>query len=681
RDELIKKFGKCPTCEGLPKEDQKKPIYKCPDCGIPTHCSEEHYKQNLIEHKLHTCEMLKEFNEDTHDLMSGRKMPELEFPSSQSLDEEVNLLNWDTFLYTRGFPSIDHARSLRHVSKLLTYPITIGSVLHQNGPYTLRNRLTNEGLKSLIALRTTLHPKQTSVDIKTLQPAETVRIFIIGARAEAQLPLHLYTQLSYLFPTIALHIHFIGPESILPGNESHTTHFNHYLSFTWKNSFYHDYHDSISPFDPYCDIFFLFHPGIYQNNGKELWEKTIKKLLKTKCAILITGFNENDMKNEIQIIEEDDTFEFDWILEPGENEFKSLRRDIDIKDVRIGVYPNWGIFGIRGKRYDIRQYEEDDGRLTLPIIAKLAKFTLTKTRECLFILIQHNLVYWAESREGQRIGIYYSIEKDEILTRLNFGIYIKNANEWIESKHASELVKYILLNGKVTFAGLVEEMKINKKSNKKYYVLPVNFADSKSARDKATEAEQRELAKVTNFIPTKKQMAEAKAKLAANLDTDDVATGSKRKLNMDNFDRPAKQLKGEITIDDNQYYRVNYEKFNVKARNKRFSKFVRNLINHSAGMIMKYILDIADCDKASDIESCSISLQKIIKNIPESKDEIFAQQMKTERGKTVNRESLIKQYLDCLIEDDANILCKKDENMGGMYFVKYNALCESLKQQ
>lgn len=363
RGELIRKFGKCPVCEGLAKENQKRPSYECPDCGIPTHCSEEHYKHNLIEHKLHTCKMLREFNEDMHDLMSGRKMKEFEFPSSQPLDEEVNLLNWDTYLYTRGFPSIDQDRSLRHVSKLLTYPITIGSVLHQNGPYTLRNRLTNEGLKSLTALRTTLHPKQTSVDIKTLRPAETVRIFIVGARAEAQMPLHIYTQLSYLFPTITFHLHFVGPESLLHGTEPHTTHFNHYLSFTWKNSLYHNYHDTIHPFDPYCDVFFLFNPGIGRYNGKELWEKTIKQLLKTKCAIFITGFDENDMKNEIQTIEEDETFEFDWILEPGENEFKSLRRDIDTEDVRIGVYPNWGIFGIRGKRYDVRHYDEEEGAI------------------------------------------------------------------------------------------------------------------------------------------------------------------------------------------------------------------------------------------------------------------------------------------------------------------------------
>jgi splicing suppressor protein 51 len=58
--------------------------------------------------------------------------------------------NWDVFLYTRGFPSVNTERSRRHVSKLLTYPMSIGSVLHENSPYTLRNRrLLPEGLRSL----------------------------------------------------------------------------------------------------------------------------------------------------------------------------------------------------------------------------------------------------------------------------------------------------------------------------------------------------------------------------------------------------------------------------------------------------------------------------------------------------------------------------------------------------
>lgn len=69
----------------------------------------------------------------------------------QPYEEAVSFGNWDVFLYTRGFPSIETERARRHVSKLLTYPVTIGSVLHDNSPYTLRNqRLLPEGLRSLM---------------------------------------------------------------------------------------------------------------------------------------------------------------------------------------------------------------------------------------------------------------------------------------------------------------------------------------------------------------------------------------------------------------------------------------------------------------------------------------------------------------------------------------------------
>jgi len=45
---------------------------------------------------------------------------------------------------------MDTERSRRHASKLLTYPVTIGSVIHQYSPLTLANqRLTPEGSRSL----------------------------------------------------------------------------------------------------------------------------------------------------------------------------------------------------------------------------------------------------------------------------------------------------------------------------------------------------------------------------------------------------------------------------------------------------------------------------------------------------------------------------------------------------
>ncbi|CAI2179211.1 3301_t:CDS:10 [Funneliformis geosporum] len=337
------------------------------------------------------------------------------------------------------------------------------------------------------------------------------------------------------------------------------------------------------------------------------------------------------------------------------------------------------------------------GRLPLVSISKFSKQNLSKTRECLFVLIQHNLVYWAETREGSRNSIHYSIEQSEILARLNFGIYVKYANEWARHRGADEITHYMLLTGKGTFTGFIEDRNISKRTNKykelketfnkmveKRYLTTVKITDSKSAQDKASEAEQRELAKVTNFIPTKKQMAEVKAKLAAVADDDNVSTGSKRKINfenIENIERPTKQQKGDDSADENQFFRVNYDKFNAKSRNRQIVEFVKTRINQSASIITKVILDIADDEKPSDIESRAISAQRIIRSVPVEKTDLFNQQMQSAR-RGVTREILIKQYLDYLMEnDDANILRKKDENTGGNYTIRYHEVCESLKKE
>jgi len=124
--------------------------FECPDCGIPVSCSEEHWVDDYESH-LEICDTLREINEDDHDLRSGRFFPEFEYPGDQIEEAMVNMTNWDTFLFSREFRAINDERSLRQATRLLTYPVTIGSVLHELSPYSIKKdgRLTVEGLKSL----------------------------------------------------------------------------------------------------------------------------------------------------------------------------------------------------------------------------------------------------------------------------------------------------------------------------------------------------------------------------------------------------------------------------------------------------------------------------------------------------------------------------------------------------
>ncbi|KAI9771417.1 MAG: translational activator for mitochondrial COX1 [Candelina submexicana] len=365
--------------------------FECPDCGIPVYCSEDHWADDYESH-LEICDTLRQINEDDHDLRSGRFFPEFEYPDMQMEEALVNMTNWDTLLYTREFTAIDADRSMRQATRLLTYPVTIGSVLHELSPYNIRSggRLTTEGLKSLSgeskslkprnsslvnvseALRYTLHPPRTGagMDIKGIRPKPPpVRIFILGARAESSLPREVWVQLPFMFPPrAAFHLIFIGPESMV--NRDHefplpertpTNPFgavvegriNHQLKISTFVEYYHTLHKAghFAPYDPYFDCFVLFHPGLGHPASSHEWEETLPQLLETKVPILITGYTQWDMQRDLKWVEEKMAGEVDVLMEPGENRFRSLRwdlNDLDPQDISCG---NWGIWAFRGKRY------------------------------------------------------------------------------------------------------------------------------------------------------------------------------------------------------------------------------------------------------------------------------------------------------------------------------------------
>jgi mitochondrial splicing suppressor protein 51 len=124
--------------------------FECPDCGIATYCTEEHWADDYEAH-LEICDTLRQINEDDHDLRSGRWFPEFDYAGPQIDEILVNMTSWDTYLYTRGFEAINDERGMRQATRLLTYPLTVGSILHELSPYNIRagGRLTTEGLKSL----------------------------------------------------------------------------------------------------------------------------------------------------------------------------------------------------------------------------------------------------------------------------------------------------------------------------------------------------------------------------------------------------------------------------------------------------------------------------------------------------------------------------------------------------
>ncbi|KAF1914680.1 zinc-finger of mitochondrial splicing suppressor 51-domain-containing protein [Ampelomyces quisqualis] len=354
--------------------------FECPDCGIPVYCCEDHWADDYEAH-LEVCDVLRQSNEDDHDLRSGRYFKEFLFAAPQIEEILTNMTSWDTYLYTRDFDALNEDREMRQATKLLTYPMTIGSILNELSPYTLRknSRMTPEGLKSFTALRHTLHPPRTGggdtwKTVKLAPPS--VRLFILGARAESSLPRETWMQFAYLFHRVAFSIHFIGPESMMNREKElplpERTSLNPFgaviedrISNAMKIStfveYYHTLHKSgiFHPFDPYFDCFVAFQPGFGNPASMHEWEETLPLLLETKCPIIATGYSPWDMQQDIEFLNKRFANEMDELLRPGENLFRSLRWDLNDLDPHDATCSNWGVYAFRGKRYETTKKEEE----------------------------------------------------------------------------------------------------------------------------------------------------------------------------------------------------------------------------------------------------------------------------------------------------------------------------------
>jgi mitochondrial splicing suppressor protein 51 len=231
----------------------------------------------------------------------------------------------------------------------------------------------------IIALRYNLHPPKSGrgIRIDQLRPeAPPVRIFVLGARAESSLPRATWIQLAHLFPESSFHIIFIGPESMAnrddefplpertPSNPWGTVvedRVYYKMKFSTIVDYYHTIHKTgyFAPHDPYFDCFVLFHPGLGHPASSHEWEETLPLLLETKVPIISTGYTQFDLERDVEWVKKKSAGEFDVLLEPGENKFRSLRwdlNDMDPQDVSCG---NWGVWAFRGKRYVLVPYNPD----------------------------------------------------------------------------------------------------------------------------------------------------------------------------------------------------------------------------------------------------------------------------------------------------------------------------------
>jgi mitochondrial splicing suppressor protein 51 len=158
------------------------------------------------------------------------------------------------------------------------------------------------------------------------------------------------------------------------GIPSYTVPYTPQLTITGMQCNYHEVHAQFQEtFDPYTDLFFMFSPGfgfpsptsmsdvtgepLLQIESPTEWGPVLPLLLATKCPIFVTGFSPTDVERDIKSMSlaPGVAGEFDWVITPGENAFGSEKWEVADFDPRVMVKTNWGIWGIRGKRRDVRE--------------------------------------------------------------------------------------------------------------------------------------------------------------------------------------------------------------------------------------------------------------------------------------------------------------------------------------
>lgn len=345
----------------------KKPInFICPLSGIPTHHSKDAWEKDTNYHKNKTYKYLKEVNIFEHIFRSRSSFNEFVFPKEQLENHLVSFSNWDSFFYTRNFKPMEEDFSMALVTKMLTFPITIASLLHKMNPYmdAKKSPFTYEGLKSLAALRYTLYPPHLKTIGSVSYMLRPMRIYIVGAKIESLLPGFIWKQFAHLFPNTNFEIHFIDPEisygkksSILEnatklGSQHFLKKYDNQLHLHFHIDYFHNIYNSgiFFPFDPYLDVFFLFNPGF--NSDSHLWNLSFPFFLETKCAVFVSGYHSDDIHSEFTWIKNNPLFaETDILMQIHGNLFKSTKLELVDTNPTETLQCNHSLFAFRGKRY------------------------------------------------------------------------------------------------------------------------------------------------------------------------------------------------------------------------------------------------------------------------------------------------------------------------------------------
>ncbi|KAF9385512.1 RNA polymerase III subunit C82 [Podila verticillata] len=354
------------------------------------------------------------------------------------------------------------------------------------------------------------------------------------------------------------------------------------------------------------------------------------------------------------------------------------------------------------------------GRMPVGMIARITTLKPKRVRECLFVMIQHNIAVYAETQEKTRIVTYYEVNRTELLNRVLIPKVLHSSQEWFESDGAA-IAQTMLVHGKLTITECTNDIvaratydkrgaaqrtaslkKAFTRMVKEKCLIAVRPSDSLTATDRDMAEEKRETDKMT-LPPTAAEMTAIRKNLGSQRSQELSKTtivGLKRTLDSvdsDGYDGDKRRKLdfSELTIHEeveaDVFFKINFERFVIRWRNMQIADLYEARLNPTAKAIMNTILTLAEerMINCKEDSSSPVNIMLLLNTLPKDINLIdtleFEQQELGINNSKPKAGECLEKYIDILEADLMHIL-KKDGGRSGQYVINLKAASKIMKK-
>ncbi|DAZ94290.1 TPA: hypothetical protein N0F65_010887 [Lagenidium giganteum] len=309
----------CMVCEEHPVAERE----DCAHSGFPLTCSAECAATASVN-MAERLDVFRVINQDlayTASPAARKVLTEVVTPAQRETSIDSAITTWENFvrLHTKDPVWLGDRCARRLVSAAYTFPMTLSSLL----PHLL---------------------DATTTDSKDLT------LHVVGARAEAMMPKHIWDELARQRPDYRFKMWLVGDHvPKLPRKKrQNCDDVDSRLTIDTCTGFYHDVASTeLSSTLP--DAYVLFNPGVGHPHLRELWRPTMDLVLNSGKPALLTSFSERDQQRDLNALRELYAHHsVRFLVGPGRNTFRSLQYQLDPADVFSPIQTNSHVMVIRG---------------------------------------------------------------------------------------------------------------------------------------------------------------------------------------------------------------------------------------------------------------------------------------------------------------------------------------------